>query len=344
MPTAKAAKVAPRAKRPKAEIQREFEDVMEEAAKEKEGFDSKSAEAARVREEELRHAVEGITVEGVVQRISGLGLDISRALSDISEKLAAEVQHLSEVRQAVEIETKELARLHKIDIAATAIDQLVQDYQRQNEQMEAEITARRAAWAEEIKNVERERKEQEESLRKQRQREIDEYEYKKTLERKKAQDKYDEEVKLLEKQNREKQEQLEKSWQQREASLKEREDEFARLKKEVETFPARLEAEAKRAASESAKAAEAQFKQEILLLKKDAESERRMSELRAKALEETLARQTAQIAMLDKQVEEAKQQVQDIAVKAIEGASGARALSHVNQIAIEQAKTRPQRD
>jgi hypothetical protein len=48
------------------------------------------------------------------------------------------------------------------------------------------------------------------------------------------------------------------------------------------------------------------------------------------------------IASLQKQVEEAKQQVQDIAVKAIEGASGSRALAHVNQIAIEQAKNRPQ--
>jgi hypothetical protein len=47
------------------------------------------------------------------------------------------------------------------------------------------------------------------------------------------------------------------------------------------------------------------------------------------------------IASLQKQVEEAKQQVQDIAVKAIEGASGLRALAHVNQIAIEQAKSRP---
>lgn len=43
-----------------------------------------------------------------------------------------------------------------------------------------------------------------------------------------------------------------------------------------------------------------------------------------------------------KQLADAKQQVQDIAVKAIEGASGARALSHINQIAMEQAKNRPQ--
>jgi colicin import membrane protein len=60
-----------------------------------------------------------------------------------------------------------------------------------------------------------------------------------------------------------------------------------------------------------------------------------------KTLEDATARQAAQIEALQKQVEEAKQQVQDIAVKAIEGASGARALAHINQIAMEQAK-RPQ--
>ena len=51
---------------------------------------------------------------------------------------------------------------------------------------------------------------------------------------------------------------------------------------------------------------------------------------------------TLRYGALEKQLADAKQQVQDIAVKAIEGASGAKALSHVNQIAMEQAKNRPQ--
>jgi hypothetical protein len=62
--------------------------------------------------------------------------------------------------------------------------------------------------------------------------------------------------------------------------------------------------------------------------------------LQHKALEENLSRHSSHIAALEKQLEAAKQQVQEIAVKAIEGASGAKALSHVNQIAMEQAKTR----
>jgi colicin import membrane protein len=36
----------------------------------------------------------------------------------------------------------------------------------------------------------------------------------------------------------------------------------------------------------------------------------------------------------------AKKQVQDIALKAIEGAAGANALAHINKIAMEQAKQR----
>jgi hypothetical protein len=56
--------------------------------------------------------------------------------------------------------------------------------------------------------------------------------------------------------------------------------------------------------------------------------------------EETIAGQTAQVAPLQKQLDQAKQRVQEIALQAIEGAPGAKALAHINQIAMEQAKPR----
>ena len=77
-------------------------------------------------------------------------------------------------------------------------------------------------------------------------------------------------------------------------------------------------------------------------MKKDAEAGKRFGELRVKTLEDTVTHQQAQIAALEKQLADAKQQVQDISVKAIEGASGARALAHIDQIAMEQAKNGPQ--
>lgn len=339
---AKPTKIAVRPKRSKAEVEQEFAEIREDLAEAREGSSTRVEEQAKLREIETRQSVEGLSVEGVVQKVSGLGLEVSKSLADLSEKLVQEVNRLAAVREAVALEQKELERLHKIDVAATAVDQLVEDYARQKEQLEAEIAARRAAWEEESRQTERDRKEQEEGLKKQRQRETEEYEYKKALERKKAQDKYEEEIKLQERQNNEKQEALEKSWRDRELALKQSEEELQRLRKEAEQFPARLKQESERAAAESTRATEQRLEQQLTLLKKDHESETRVAELRVKTLEETLARQSTQTEGLQKQLDEAKRQVQEIAVKAIEGASGARALSHINEIAMEQAKHRAQ--
>ena len=342
MATKESKKGAARPKRSRDETQEEFARIQEATEAAREAGDAKTAEVTRLREADVRQRVEGLGVETVVQKISGLGLEVSRALADVSEKLTEEVRQLAMVREAVALERRELEQLHKIDVAATALDQLVQDYGREKQRLEAEIAAQRGAWEEESARAERERKDQEDGLRKARQRETEDYEYRKNLERKKAQDKYDEDMRVRDKKNQEQQEALERGWQQREAALKEREGELARLKKEVEEFPARLQKETEAAALRGRKEAEATLEQQLLVLRKDAESDKRLAELRVKTLEDTLAHNAQHIAALEKQLADAKQQVQDIAVKAIEGASGAKALSHINQIAMEQAKQRPQ--
>lgn len=335
------ARVTPsRARRSRAEVQKDFSKLVDEVEQQKETASLKADELSRLRETEIRRAVAEVTVDDVVQRTSGLGLEITKSLAQLSEKLVAEVEKLQNVREAVSLETKELERLHKIDIAATTLDQLIQDYGKQKEELEAEISSRREAWAEEEQERERQQKELEENLKKQRQREAEEYEYKKSLERKKAQDKYEEEMRLLEKNNKERQEALEKGWQQREAVVKEKEEEWARLKKEVEEFPARLKKEIDAAVAAAVKVVEQRSEQQIVLLKKDSEAEKRIAELQIKSLQDTIARQSVEIETLHKQMEEAKRQVQDIAVKAIEGASGAKALTDVKQVLLEQAKTR----
>jgi colicin import membrane protein len=250
------------------------------------------------------------------------------------------VNRLATLRMAVALERQELDRLHKIDVAATALDQLVQEYEKQKRQLEGEAATQRSVWEENVQSAERERKEQEDALKKQRQREIDDYEYKKNQERKRAQDKYDDEFRQREKENKERQEALERTWTQREAALVEREEELSRLRKEAADFPARLQREVQQATTQAAKDAKQQTDQQALLLKKEAESDRRLSELQIKTLEDLVTRQNAQIADLQKQMDDAKKQVQEIAVRAIEGASGSKTLAHVNEIAMEQAKHR----
>ena len=273
-------KVTPvRVKRSKPEIQKEFARIVAEADEEKSAANPKSEAMFRAREKEIRDSVQGISVDGVVQKLSSIGLEISKSLADLSEELIQEVDQLARVREAVALETKELERLHKIDVGATALDQLIQDYRTQQSELEAEIAAQRSAWEREEEERAAAEKEFEDSLKKQRQREVDEYEYKKALERKKAQDKYDEEMRLLEKKNKEKQEALEKSWQQRETSINEKEEQGARLKKEVDEFPIRLKREIDKAAADAAKSTEDKFEREMVLIKKDGEAEKRVAEM-----------------------------------------------------------------
>ncbi len=333
-------KTAPRAARGKAEVQQELAAIQTEVRAARESADPKSEQLARAKEAEIRQAVGETTVEGTVEEISKLGIEVSRALSGISGKLVDEVNRLTTIRAAVELERTELERLHKIDVATTALDLLVSDYERQKAQFEAEAAVRQSVWDENVERTERDRKEQEDALKKQRQRDIDEYEYKKNLERKRAQDKYEEEIRQQEKKNQERQEALDKSWSQREAGIREQEEEFARLRKEAADFPVRLERELKRATDQATKEARQQADQQMQLANKEAESERRMAELRITTLDDLLARQQVQILELQKQLDEAKKQVQEIAVRAIEGASGSRTLAHVNDIALEQARHR----
>jgi len=332
------AKTATRTRRPQSEIQSEFTQLKEQVAAERATTDKKAVETARLHESEVRQAVADVSVEAIVQKLSSLGIEVSKALNEVSSKLVEQVDQLATVREAVALERAELERLHKIDVAATALDQMVQEYDREKHNLESDIEMQRSVWEEEQQRTERERKEAEEALKKFRQREVEEYEYKKTLERKRLNDKYEEDQRQLEKANKEKQENLTRSWAERETALKSAEQELADLRKQVETFPARIEKEAKQAADQAAKAAAAKYEQESALLKKDADAERRISELRIKTLEETIAHQAAQIASLDAQLHSSNLQVQEIAVRAIEGASGAKALSHINQIAMEQAK------
>ena len=332
---------AARARRTKAEVQQEFESVRRETVTQREAADPRAEEMAKSREAEVRQAAEGVSVDQVVGEISALGLQVSKALGELSSRLVSEVERLATLREAAVLEQRELQRLHKVDIVATAVDHLVQDYESKKQTFQAEMATAKAEWEAETGERERSGREYEEALKKQRQRESDEFEYKKALERKKAQDKYDEEQRLRDRQNREKQDALEKSWQEREAALKASEEELAQLRNDSELFPKRLAQELELAVAEARRQAEQQFEQRLLVATKDAEADRRVAELRIKTLEELAARQTDQLAALQKQFDQAKQQVQDIAVKAIEGASGARALAHANQIAIEQARTRP---
>ncbi len=332
-----ATKSAPRTKKTKIELHQEVENLREQyKAGELEGLQTRQQQS----EKELLQSLQPLTVETLAQQISDLSLEVPKALGQISAKLVEKFQLLESIRDAIEIEKRELKKLHDIDVVATSLEFLLKEFEEKKSSIEAEVAQRRQAWLEEGRTHEQANREFEENLKKLRAREKEEFEYQRQLEKKKELDKFSEEQRVRQREASEKQSQLEKQWESREADLKSREDELQTLRSTANEFQARVEMEIKKATDVLRRDLLSQFQQEKLSLTKDMEGERRLSDLRIKSFEDTVERQFAQVENLQSRLEEAKKQVQDIALKAIEGASGVHALTHINQIAMEQAKSR----
>jgi len=110
------------------------------------------------------------------------------------------------------------------------------------------------------------------------------------------------------------------------------------MAKKVEFFPAELSKAVKEAENAAYKKASEEAKIQAQLIAKENEAETRVAELKIKILETTAKEQEKRLQHLMEELTGANEKVQNIAVKAIEGASGARTLSAVGEIALEQAK------
>lgn len=115
-PSVKKPRSAPRSR---SEVQRELVDITS-GLEASETMDPKAAMLESTRRNEIRAAVKDISVEGIVQHIGTMGVDIARALSHVHEDLVQKVTELQNVRDAVTFEKEELERLHKIDTVKTA--------------------------------------------------------------------------------------------------------------------------------------------------------------------------------------------------------------------------------
>ena len=289
------------------------------------------------------------TVESIIKGMADLSLNLGKALTDLASQLTGEAGKLVELQEAIATETRALEELHDIRLAADTLALLLQEHEEKKalferereeteQQFEEEMASKRFDWKKEQETYTATQKENEVRVKKEREREKEEYEYNLTLNRKKDKDNYEAEKAALTKKLAEVRETQERELAAREAAVAGQESELAELRKKVAAFPAEMAAAVEKAEKEATVRAENRAKVEAQLLARAIEGDKRVAELKIKGLEETVAKQLIQTEALTRQLNDANAQVQAIAVKAIEGASGAKALSAINEIAIEQAK------
>lgn len=272
------------------------------------------------------------------------------AISELSEQLTSEAIKLAELSQAVTTELQQLEELHDLEtVEDDTLETLVKRYEDdaktfgeelnlRRETLDQEILEQQKSWQKEQEEHQRTVKERNETHQKSRQRDQESYHYNLTLQRDIDIDNYEQTKKNLYKALEESQQEQEKQWTEREKAIAEREKLSAEVKTKVEEFPQKLEDAIKRGKDNGRNIGNYQAKIKSDLVAKEVEGQKQYYELQIKSLMETIHSQETRLQTLSKQLDSALKQVQDLAVKAIEGSSNVSSFQAVKEIALEQAK------
>ncbi|MCX4242285.1 coiled-coil domain-containing protein [Paraliomyxa miuraensis] len=293
-----------------------------------------------------------LSIADIITRLRGLTTNIGESASALQGNLTAEATTLTSLRDRASAVTSELQALHGIDVGDDTLAELVARYTERKDATDKELTERkdatdkelmaaRAEWKAEQDAQARKAKETARELEKARKRDLAEYDYGLARAKEQHTDEQEQARKQFEQELSELRERKASEWKAREQQLAKREQEYAELRAKDETWTSERDTAAKKAEAEGMAIARRQTKAQSDLLTKDHEGARRVLELKVDSLEQTIAKQEAQIAELSRQLEGARKQTTELAMKAIDGASNASSFEAIKEIALEQAKNSP---
>jgi hypothetical protein len=290
-------------------------------------------------------------ISNTIKSLNQIQSDFGGAVSNLSEQLIIEATQLENMRKAIACEKLELQELHQLsEVEESTFDSLIEQYQvsakkfsaelsQQQENDQQEIENLNQAWAKEQESQHRLIKTRNEEYRKTQQRGKEEYEYNLDLARDLNEEEYNQQQKLRQEELESSRQILEAQWQEKEAEIAQLEQEYMVAKEKVAAFAEQLKAKIKQAKEEGKGIGSYQTKVKADLRAKEIAGETKNYELRIESLEQTIKHQASRINQLSQQLDSSLQQVQDLAVKAIEGSSNRNSFEAMKAIAMEQAKT-----
>ena len=284
-----------------------------------------------------------LSTEEVVHQTATLKSEISRTLTEISEKLEEEVAKHDQIQKAIASREEDLKEIYEIERSGATLAALIEAHQEKKSQLEGEMAERREELEHQIKALrdqlasEKRRLEEEITARKdeegsKRKREKEEYEYNFEREQRLARDRFEDEMAQLERDLRQKKEETEKDLTERQAAVAGREGELEELRTRVEALPKEKAAEIEKAIQETADRVGLEAKNREELLTKQFEGERNVLTTRVQSLEQNIKEQAVQIAKLSQQLDKAYQQVEGIASKAVESSADSKSITTLQSL------------
>jgi hypothetical protein len=272
------------------------------------------------------------------------------ASSTLQQQLLREATRLEDLRAEITGYTEHLHTLHGIEVGDDTTRELVRRYLEtqhsadvafatRKRKVEEELEGRKVGWRKQQEERTRTVAETDAAGKLARTRETEEYGYVTTRGRTADADALAQEKKRLQAELDGLQEVKTLQWNERELAVATREQEYAELKAKAASFPKELENATNKAESEGMAIARRQSKIVSDLAQKDFDGKKKIQELKIHELEAASKKQDEQILELSKQLATALKQAQDLALKAIDGASNSTSFAAVKEIALEQAKT-----
>ncbi len=261
----------------------------------------------------------------IVRDLATLKVGIGQYLSDLERGLIEESGKLRVIKEASVLEEGRLEELHGIDTAAGTLAELRERQAAEKRDFEAELAEARVGLKEEREEAEAELRELHEEDKRRRGREEEEYTYETKQKRQRNEDAFQAEMERRKREFEEEIKARETEVTGREEAVENLETELARLRKEVESFPAALQKEIEAAEKRATKAAEEGLWTEKLVLEKDIEREREVHKLTVQGLQERVKEQEARINVLNADLKEAMAQSQAVASRAIDSIAATRA-------------------
>jgi hypothetical protein len=205
-------------------------------------------------------------------------------------------------------------------------------------QLEREVEQTRSDWEAEKRQRDAEAKERDSAEMKRREREKEEYRYAFAREQQQARDKFADEMARANKELAERKAAAERELAERERAVQAREEELAALRRRVEGLAAETDAAVARAVKEALARQQQDAAAREELVKREFAGERNVLTTRIGLLEQTVKEQAEQIDRLQDRADKAYGQVQEIAVRAIEGSGSSKQLAGLQQMLAEQAR------
>lgn len=340
-------KKSTRATRTKTETAIEFEEVQAATASRRQLSPGEAAVVA-AKEQATRGALSKFSLESTLQGLTTTGLALTKSLSAISEDLQNAAKQVEELTEAKALLEKDIEALHGKEVASSAIEDLVADYKAKEEEirlglstLQADISRQRAevqqAWTREQQEHQRLVAQRDADLNTARQRENEQYSYKVSQERQRAEQEFANRLADQKRANELKQAELSRNWEQREADLKAQEDEVAKLKARVDGIQTEIDAAVKKEVAIVTNALTRDHKHQVELSTRDFAAKETVLNAKVENLTTQLASANKAIADLTVQLAAANEKVAKIAGEALTAASGRQALSEVQSLLQTQA-------